>query len=620
MVRCGCNAASATTCDAIVLCVAANLGPGLRYDTVNGLLAVRLSGDAGNAASIGTDGGIYVPGGGTIPDPASGRKTIAGLPVRVAGASSTGGGSMTPFGSPDGLEYGIANRMDILNISTFALADGVAIARWEGPNSSLSNRTDNPSGIPTKYLSSVTLPSLLCDAGARDTPTGRDSGAPPALLSPDGGWFGFYANNYSPITLTDALHQVAARAVVYLAVYAGVAQDELERFIAGASRSVIDAGAQEWTLVGVPGYMDDGTGDMIVAPYTDWIADIVGAGMTPVLDMFDDASGGNVITPAEALASGAQWVRFAATPDGVSGTTYERIQDFIDVGLQVYVQVRSSRQFEIAQAYAMGARAVSSDNPVYSRGARGEAGDLDYRKTVVIPGLITRTMMEGALTHKTNTGSASEDIGWARQSAEGRNFSAMFGWEGGIGPHVNAQLLGELCPYVVTADYRLRLRFRVDSPTTPVPSGSVPKLGILFNCPTDRDPTWFGSDSPDYLNGYWFTIRVGSTNPGLVALGKFNNGDFSILDDSIQLPGINYGDWIYFNCRTTTTTVSLGIGHSSLGSDVSVSVNDTDHRGPYAFYGWEDDYTLPADNAGFPHGYSAYQNFATTSPMYEDLT
>lgn len=617
MVRCGCNAASATTCDAIVLCVAANLGPGLRYDSVTGLLAVRLSGDGGNSASFGSDGGVYVPGSGTSPDPASGRKTIAGLPARAFGASGTGGGSMTPFGSPDGLEYGIANRMDILNISTFTLADGVAIARWDDPSADLNNRTDNPSTIDTKLISSVTLPSLLADAGSRITPTGNQSGAPASLLSPDGGWFGFYARNFTPSTIVEALNQVAARSVVYLAIYAGVVQADLEKFIAGAIDAVVQAGAQSWTFIGTPGYMSNGSGGLVVAPFADFVADVTGAGLTPVVDLFDDASGGSAITPAQVVASGAQWVRFGADENN-NGTSFARIQTFVDAGLQVIVHVRSSRHFDVAQAYAIGARAVTSDSPVYSRGARGEAGDLDYRKTAVIPGLVTRTMMEGSLTRLTNNGTSAADIGWARQSEVGRYFSAKFGWEGGIGAHMHSQLLGELCPYQVTSDFRLRLRFRVDPTQTSAPAGSVPKLGIAFCSPTDRDITWFGSNAPAWVNCYWFSIRVGTTNPGLVTLGKFNNGNFTVLDSSMDFPSITIGTWINFNVHVTATTITLGVGHNS--TELSATVTDTDHRGPYAFYAWEDDYVLPADNNGFAHGYSAYDSFATTAPMYEDET
>lgn len=621
MARCGCNAASATTCDAIVLCVAANLGPGLRYDSVTGLLAVRISGDADNAASLGSDGGIYVPGPDVSPDPASGRKTIAGLPPRIFGASSTGGGSMTPFGSPDGLEYGIANRMDLLNISTYALADGVAIARWDGPHTSLTNRTDNPATIATGLISSVTLPSLLVDAGARNTPTGRESGAPPSLLTPDGGWFGFYARNYTPITLAEALHQVAARSVVYLAVYAGSVEAVLAGYLAGAINAVVQTGAQDWTLVGVPGYMDDGLGGMEPSPITAWVGDVIGAGLTPVVDLFDDHVGGSVVTPAQVIASGAEWVRLAQSnlaPDG--GVTFGRIQEFINAGLQVIVQVRSSRQFDVAQAYANGVRGVTSDNPVYSRGARGEAGDLDYRKTIVIPGLVTRTMMEGALTHRTETGTGASDIGWARQSAEGRNFTERFMWEGGVGGHLMSQLLGELCPYEITSSYRLRLRFRVDSASETVPAGSEPKLGVFFNSPTDRDITWFEPDeNPPWINGYWFNIQVGSVNRGRVTMGKFNDGNHSVLLQSDVVPTVEYGRWIYFSITVTGPQISLGVGHQAIDYEIG-TVNDSDHRGQYAFYAWEDAYTSPAANQGFDHGYSSYEEAAIDKPMWEDLS
>lgn len=619
MARCGCNAASATTCDAIVLCVAANLGPGLRYDGINGVLAVRISGDAGNAASFGTDGGVYVPGGDVVPDPASGRRTIAGLPPRFAGGSGTGAGSMTPLGSPEGIEYGIANRLDLLNISTFALADDVAVARWDSPEGNLDLRTDNPSTMDLRFVSSAQLPSLLCDAGARDTPTGRFSGAPTSLLTPDGGWFGFYANNYTPMPLTEVLTQVAARAVVYLANFGGELAADVERYIGASIDAVMQVGAQDWAFISVAAYVDDGVGGTTQATFAPWVSDVIGAGMTPVVDLFDDNAGGFTVTPAQVISSGAQWVRFAEGDDENNGTGFDRIQDFLDAGLDVIVHIRSSRQFEADIAWDMGVRGVTSDSPVYTRGARGETGDLDYRKEIVIPGLITRTMMEGSLTHLTNGVINESDVGWARQSDVGRYFSAQYGWEGGIGPHLNAQLLGELCPYEVTADYRLRIRFRVDPTQAAAPAGTIPKLGVFFNAPDDRDITYFEpDDAPSYINGYWFNIRVGTVDPGLVVMGKFNNGDFSILDQSMNFPSITIGTWINFNIHVTATSITLGVGHGA--TELSATVNDTDHRGGYAFYAWEDDYIAPADNTGFAHGYSAYDSFATGSPMYEDLT
>lgn len=619
MARCGCNAASATTCDAIVLCVAANLGSGLRYDSVNGVLAVRLSGDAGNTASFGSDGGIFVPGSGASPDPASGRKTIAGLPEQFAGGSDTGGGAMLPFGSPDGIEYAVANRLDIITISNFALADDVSVARWDSPSANLDFRTDNPSTIDLSYLSSLTLPSLLVDAGSRENPTGRLSGAPASLLTPDGGWFGFYANNFSPMTLVEALHQVAARAVVYSAVFGGVVEAELERYLAASMNAIIQAGAQAWAFQGITAYMSDGVGGTVEAPFASWVGDAIAAGLTPAVDLFDDAAGGETITPAEVVASGAQWVRLAADENN-TGTSFARIQTFVDAGLQVMVYLHSSRQWDALQAYGIGARGITSDSPVYSRGARGDTGDLDYRKEIVIPGLITRTQMEGALTHLTNASIGENDAGWPRQNSDGRNFNAQFGWEGGVGGHLMSQLLGELCPYEVTTDYRLRVRARVDTLTAVVPGGSEPKVGIFFNAPDDRDITWFEPDpNPAHINGYWVSVGVGTLNEGDITLGKFNDGNFTILNQSVTIPDIGFGDWINFNIRTTSTQISVGVGHG--GVDYVVPpVADADHRGPYAFYAWEDAYTAPAGNAGFIHGYSAYQAFATGAPMYEDLS
>ena len=113
-------------------------------------------------------------------------------------------------------------------------------------------------------------------------------------------------------------------------------------------------------------------------------------------------------------------------------------------------------------------------------------------------------------------------------------------------------------------------------------------------------------------------MRVGDTATGNVVMGKYNNGNFTSLDNSMNFTMISVDDWVQFLITVTPTTVSLGVSIDGGPPDQTVTLNDADHRGPYAFYGWEDDHTLPADNAGFIHGYSAYETFATTSPMYED--
>lgn len=623
MARCGCNAASATTCDAIVLCVAANLGPGLRYNTVSGQLAVRLSGDSGNAASFGSDSGLYVPGPDTPPDPAAGRKTIAGLPERAFCANQGGGGSMLPFGSPHGIEYAVANRMDMISFHTFALADGVAINRVTTPYTALHEFTDNPSSIAWEQLSSVQLPSLNVDAGTRVNPTGTENGAPPSLETPYGGWFGFYARQYAPITLAEALHRLAARAVAYMACFGGFDEEQISRNVDAAVRAVLQVQAQDWAIVGFSPYVDDGTGTIIVSPlWPGWAADIAASGVTPAVDLFEDDDGGGQVSPADVIAAGVEWVRFKIT-DAEGGTALSRVQEFIDAGLQVMVQT-DSRQFSTQRAYNMGVRVVMCDSPVYARGGRGETGDLDYRKTVVIPGLVTRTSMEGSLTRRTNDGWGRADAGWARQSTPGRYFGARFAWDGGIGPRINAQLLGEICPHETPSSWRLRVRFRVDPTQTEVPTGISPKLGMFTCAPTDRDITTFddgtGPELNSWVNGYWSHVRVGSSRQGEVTLGKVTDGDYEVLEESESFPSINYGDWIYMSFSVTPTDVTLAVRHNTLPDDIIYTVADTTHRGPYAFYGWEDTHILPADNQGFVHGYSAYENYEDGFPMWEDLT
>ena len=619
MARCGCNAASATTCDAIVLCVAANLGPGLRYDASSGNLAVRFSGDPDNAAGLGSDSGIYVPGGDASVDPTSGRKSVAGLGPRINGATQGGAGGILPWGSPQSIEYGVSAGLDFIAFHSYALADGVAVNRWSSPTTRLSTYTDNPAEVEVSKISSLQLPFLNLDAGTRASPTGRNTGAPSSLLTPNGGWFGFYAQQYTPLTLAQALWQLAARSVAMVIVYGIQEEAQVARNLAAAIQAVVQTLAQPWTLMSVPAYISEGEGlPQVKSPIQDWAADVTGAGIAPMIDLFDeqdpDISPQEWWTPAEVLATGARWVRMQS-PLRFGSQDSSRIQEMVDADLNVIVQT-SSRQWETAYMYALGARGIMSTSPVYARGGRGEPGDLDYRQTT-IPGLVTRTSAEGALTRSTENGidTRSGEVGYARSSAVGRYFPAQYGWEGGIGAHLHSQLLGELCPFPNPIDYWLRVRFRVDPLQEETVPGVVPKIGVFFGASSDRDITWFEGEDSSHVNGYAVWAHIGTTDQGLVELRKFTNGS-SVAIGSAQFPAIAYGNWIYCRIRVTPSGITVTVGHSTGKEDLVISANDTDYRGAYAFYTWEDDYRLPADNQGFYHGYAPYANFQTTQPMY----
>jgi hypothetical protein len=600
-----------------VLCVAANLGPGLRYDSVTGQIAVRISTDGDNATIIGSDGGIYTPGPDASPDPSTGRKTIAGLPEQAVAASSGGAGAMAPLSSPYALEYGVANGIDIITLNTFALADNIAIARVAAPGTSISSNTDNPSTIVWRNISSIQLPSLNVDAGTRVNPTGNLTGAPAAQLTPDGGWFGFYAHQYAPMTLEQSLWQLAARQVAQLAVYGNDIEANVERSLAAAIDAVITVGSGAWTLVGVPGYVNDGGGNIVQSPLNTWVASVTGAGLTPIVDLFDEPDAVDPYTVAEILASGTNWVRIHSPGSGV-GITSGRIAALVGAGLQVNA-VTSSRHVDVEAMYTAGVRAITADSPVYARGARGEPGDLNYRKRIVIPGLQARTTMEGALTQVTDDGIGREEAGYARLGEVGRYFPPMWEWVGGIGDHLMSQLLGEICPIEVSSGYILRLRFRVTAETPEFVVGSVPKLGVFFASDTDENIEYADGDPQAHINGYWFNVRIGSTDTGDITLGKFNDGVFTTLNTSLSFASVDYDEWFNFTITVVDSTeIQFFANHDGV-TTATVVINDADHRGAYAFYGWEDDYALPADNAGFGHGYAPFSTFATTGPMIELL-
>ena len=124
------------------------------------------------------------PGGDVSPDPASGRRTDRRAPDVAAGGAATGAGAVVPLGSPDAIEYAVANQLESSN-----LQHGVGRRRLGGPGDNptadLNNHTDNPfSTIDVAQISTLQIPSLVVDAGAQKHPDRPHSGAPVSLVEP----------------------------------------------------------------------------------------------------------------------------------------------------------------------------------------------------------------------------------------------------------------------------------------------------------------------------------------------------------------------------------------------------------------------------------------------------
>jgi hypothetical protein len=573
MARCGCQGAGSTTCEAIVQCVVANLGPGLSYS--NNRIQARLSRDGGNCIRFGSDQGLYAPcdgsGGG-----GGGGQTVDGLPDQVFGGLSGGAGSVVAYAAPYSLEYSIANRLDIIAHQSFALADDVAAWAPYTANQPISRWTRNPAAIPTAQLTSNQYIAMEAYAGAPGiNPTGRESGAPENLLVPDGGFYGFYQQPFTPLLTSQVFDIVRARSVILLGNSSAINRDTQANI-----NAILSAQAQDWVIVDIP------------------------PNQLPVIPIFLDSginhisvnvSQNTTITPAQVIDTGATWVRLDHRTQ-----TDERISEFVASGLQVLTGY-DSRQTRAAEVLDLGVRGVLSHDPVYTRGVMGQPW-LNYRVNRMP--LETRHTIVGTLTERTDEGNLNNGRGYTKQDEPGRFFNAGFNSEP-ILRHMNNQLLGSICPLPDPTQYTIRLRTQIDQSI--MPTSNTPKLGLIFANDNDKDVSHLidGPNNPD-RHGYAAFIRVGTgSDQGQLEIGVFDTeGAFTSLGTSATTQAVEPHTWMDLEVEILNDTVTLR--RTDTGTTYEVTVTNTDWRGPYAYYMWEDQ-NPEGSGAFFIHGYRGVQ-------------
>lgn len=594
MARCGCNTAMSTTCDAIMSCVATALGPGLDRNEQTGQLELRVSTDAGNAAQIGSDGGLWAP----EPGEAARRqwpKTLATLPERAIGG--IGGGNLVgPSTSPYLVEHAIAQNIDVYAVGAYALADEVAFEYLDLAEDDISTYTDNAGGISYGDLSSRQVPMLSYDAGTRVSPTSGFGGAPGEFQFPPGGWAGFYSRPYPPRTVAEMLRLVRGRAVVSLRLQRRRSTADSIRDTRAAVRAVVEAGAQDWVIVYVNAQTDADTR----TPLADLVQIVTGAGLTAGVNIFREDQIDNPFTPEEIVATGAQWVA-VASPERSPGMSVEAIVGFVLAGLEVEAQT-SARQIWTETMFALGCRVVSSSDPVYARGGRGEPGDLDYRQAF-IPGLATGTTATGALTPVTDQRSAVFDGGFARRDELGRWFPARYGRVDNFEQWNNHQVLGTICPIPDAVNYRIRLR--VWRPSTSS-WGSIEHAGIFFGCANDYNIAQLGNPAAE---GYAAVIRPVFGSSANMEISRYDAGWDTLLAESSDGPGWVFNSWT--DLSVTVQGGQISFTSSNGGTSDTITAVDSTYRGPYAFHIWYK--SLSGDY------YHAYDN-PIDLVMYESLS
>lgn len=596
MARCGCNNATSTTCEAIMSCIADNLGRGLEFNEVTGQIDLRLSTDPDNVAAIGTDDGFFSP---TVTGPGDmvWPLTVATLPAEAISAisGSTLVGAPT---SPQLIEYAVANGIDIYSVGVYGIADGTVFESVGALTTSVTTYTDNPGDMAQRYMSSLTVQNLHYDAGSRDNPTGRNSDAPASLLTPDGGWGGFYAPVYKPRNIDETLRIIRGRMVVELNVQrAALTEAQIEADLIATVDAVVRAGAQEWVIIQIPALLDDDSR----APIDDWVPIVTDAGITAGINLHSEWQMPSPFTAAEIVASGATWVGIGTQSVG-NGATDARITELVTAGLEVS-GTTSARQFWTTHAFSLGVRAVRSPDAVYARGVRGVAGDLNYRQPQ-IPGLATRTTATGALTTVTDSQTAMWNAGFARTDQPGRWFGLNYGWSGSTAVIRNGQLLGTICPIPNATSYRIEIRVRRDADADP----DNRSASLFFAVPDDRGVAHLsgGSVNPN-ADGYIADVNTRTT--GITSsLRRVTNGVTTTLG-SITSGTVTWvaGTWITLAVEVTPAGITYTVTNGALTNTITSA--DTTWRGAYAYHTWDDQL------GPMIHGYDN----PTDLVMYEEL-
>lgn len=508
----------------------------------------RISGDAGNGLSIGSDGGAYSTTAGT-PPPDAGRKTVAGLPAFFFSAH-TSGSLMHPYGSPRGVEHAIANGIDVVDNWATAASDGIAVWTPYNEGTALGTYTTSESGAGMSSITSAEAAGLLSDAGNPYTPVSQRSDAPTAdkPTGRDENWYGWLAATWHLRLVAEQLRVINARAVTTLRCNGTIDAP-------AAIQAVTRANAAASTII------------YVWPSNTAQVALITAAGIAAGVNVDRDTT----VTPATVTASGATWVFIYWMQDDA------RIASFVSAGLNV-VLVTDSTHYQTTRAQTLGCRGVMCSDPVYARGALGTPAALQYRKTS--QNWDSKGTRYGMITRRTSDYRIVDGRGVTINGIAGIGLTPEFQWVDGSTPVAYAQMLvGEMCPIAEPTSYVIdwSLNIRGSQPTQ-----NFCKAGVFFGFADDRDFAILsaGTAQPG-INGYHAFVRPGNGSlGGQLVIGKLTNGGYTEL--AVSPNRINWSPNSWGALRLTVTPAQVQLQRIQSGSVTqTVTAADPDYRGPY---------------------------------------
>lgn len=586
-------------CEGVVACVGEHLGSGLGYNASTNTIGARLSSDAGNATTFGSDGGLMTVSGSTPIPEICAQKTVDSLLARdpcdlLVGAFRQAG-LVQPFDAPYATEYCLANSFDLIHVKVAASSDGVGFLHYGGINTLFKSHTNvGLFNVPTNDLSSATVSNIMEWAGDPN-----DSGISTCVTTgcrEQGGWWGFHAPPYTKVRLVDMLRMVGGRAVVVAEATANTAQEPAN--IAATVRAVQQACAQSWVLVAVRSVA---LADQVLA-----------AGLRPIMIRTGHTAYQDPTLPwpiADLTRPGGQ-VEWVILQRNHADSVYAAYRDAGVHVLAQYVERHVERKrFECGAdpvAQPALARGILSMDPVYTFGPER----FDYRTTVdpmqgkgISPGILSHQTSRGILgTLGSGQNYGGGGAAWGRAGRgwvpEGDN-ALRIDPEFGLAPNGDdadtpGVLMGWSCPLPNPLEYTIEWQMQAIYSSN-IPSRRRALMSLLIAGPDDRDVYQWPEGSPGGYPAqtrqiYRMYVRLdGSLGIGLWEPGTgdffYLNGDnrtTTASEAEVSSPALVSEQ--YSTYRVTVTPTSVQLRRTLGGNQWTITANDTSWRGPYFYF------------------------------------
>jgi hypothetical protein len=560
---CGCGSGSggAASCADVQFCVG-EMVSGTSCLAVSGSagsqqLSLAISNASGNLAQC-TPQGLLVQGEIT---PSFCNPDVLPTPFYLANSQ----GPYAPWGSSRYLDVLIDHGVDGIFGYTWPSPDGPFI--W-GINSAASS-TDRYLANPYQqrvWQNLVDPTGRLGEIHSQTwtnaiSPAGNETGLMPntqidiiynsdAMDSPDAGWWGWGAREFSPLTLRQALDHAACRLRFFTmmegtTIHTG-SSNIANRFIAEMADSnyrAVMVPCINWSLVGANGiYTNAGyqTAALITSSFTGTGQDLIDDGFTYAI----------------------------VNPDTIDPAIVESI--FTTEGLIGIANQGMSRHYKTEANLSAGAQGIISPDPVYSRGHTGTTADTYYE--------LTRNHYDYNRTIGSSSDRGDVDSGYARQGLPGR-----FLWMPASHNTEASRQRELLIPARIPDPTNYQANWTMAWTTGLLSSTVAQGVGIFFG--NTQDSTTWGprANAAELaaLNGYFCTVTISLTaQRGWIYMIKYANGVGTELYRANH--NLTAADgYLHMGLTVTPSTFRFNAFNDSWTDIGGPTISDADYRGKY---------------------------------------